>query len=125
NMGSVLRRQLVGLQHQALDPSPILDVGLEDLVDVLCRLVAVPHALGIDYHVVAVFAAIEAAGSIQTDALDAELSRLLARIAAYFLDTAHGCGAGHTATPRMAFRPHIGAHKDMALVEQPRVGGRI
>src|SRR6266446_3914547 len=100
-------------------------MGLEDLVDVLRRLVTIPHALWVDHHVGAVLAAVEAAGRIQTDALDAQLSRLLARIAANLLDTAHGLGAGHAATPRMAFRPHIGAHEDMALIEQPRVGGRI
>src|ERR1041385_4299392 len=90
---SVLWRQLVGGQHQPLDPSAILQMRLDDFVDVLRVLVAVPDALGIDHHVGAVFAAVEAARRVAADILDPQLPRLLAHIAAQFLDPARLRGA--------------------------------
>src|SRR5205814_5910580 len=114
---SVLWRQLVGRQHQALDPSAILQMRLDDLVDVLRVLVAVPDALGIDDHVGAVFAAVEAARRIAADILDPQLPRLLAHIAAQFFDPTRLGGARRARTARMTLRPRIGADKDVAVVK--------
>src|SRR5260370_10595791 len=115
----------MGHQYQALAPPAILEVSLDDLVDVLSILVAVPHALGIDHHVGAVLATVEAARGIAAKPLDPQLPRLLAHIAAQFVDATGSRRAGAATAARMAFRAYIGAHEDMVLVEQPRVGGRI
>src|SRR5207248_5786119 len=106
---SVLRRQVFGLQHQPLDPAAVLDVDLQDLVDVGGILVAVPHALGIDDHVGPELAAVEAPGGVAADALDAELPRLFARIAAQLLDATGRRRAGAARAARMALRPRVGA----------------
>jgi len=116
----VLRRQLFGHQNQPLDPAAILDVGLQDLVDVLGILVMIPDAFRVDHHVGTELAAIEAARGVEADVLDPELARLLARVAAQLF-----AAAGAAAAARMAFGAHIGAHEDMAIIEQPRVGRRI
>src|SRR5579862_9808126 len=118
---SLLRRQLVGLQHQTLDPAAVLQMGLDDLVNVLLALEVIPDALGVDHHVGAVLAPVETAGGVEADLLNAELAGFLARIAAQLVEAAGGFRAGHAAAARMTLRPHIVAHEDMPLVEEPRV----
>ena len=119
----MLGRQLVGLQHQSLDAPTILEVGFQDLVDVRLRFKAVPDALGIDHHVRPELAAIETAGGVEANLLNAELARLLARIAAQFLKAAGGFCARHAAATRMTLGSHIVAHENMAVIKELRIVG--
>jgi len=121
----VLWRQLVGMQHQPCDAAAFDQMRLQDLVDVLLRFVPVPHALRVDHHVRPILAAVETARGIPADAVDAQLPRLLARVTAQFLDTSAVGGAGSAAAPRMALRPYIRAHEDVALVKELGIGGGI
>src|SRR4051794_41979774 len=98
-------------------------MGLDDLVDVLRVLVAVPHALGVDDHVGAVLAAVEATRGVAADVLDTQLPRLLAHIPAQFLDAARFRGPRAAAAARMALGPRIGADEDVAGVGKPAGGG--
>ena len=97
-------------------------MGFEDFVDIGGIFVPVPNALGIDHHVGPELAAVEAAGGVAADVLDAELPRLLARIAAQFLDPAGLCRPGGARAARMALGPGVGADEEMVLVKQGRVG---
>src|ERR1051326_2835919 len=119
----MLWRQLVRRQHQPVDPATLLEVGFDDLVDIRLVLVTVPDALGVDHHVGAVLAAVEATGGIEANVLHAELPRFLTRIAAQLVKTAGGLGARHAAAARMALGPHVVAHEDVTLVEQLRIVG--
>ena len=52
-------------------------------------------------------------------------ARLLARIAAQLVDAAGRRGARHATAARMALRPHVGAHEDVAVVEERGSAGRL
>src|ERR1700736_2697139 len=98
---------------------------LQDLVDVLAGLVAVPHALGVNHHVRAKLAAVKTACGVASDALDPQLPRLFTHITAQLVDTPGFRGAGTATTAGMALRPHIRAHKYVPRVKQLGIGGCV
>src|SRR5687767_15106494 len=90
----------------------------EDLVHVLGRAHAVPHALGIDDHAGPELAAVEAARGVDADILQAQL------LGARLHVVAQALGAlALAAAARMALRPLVGAAEHMRPVEERRVLG--
>src|ERR1700736_1338881 len=96
---------------------------LQDFVDVLGGLVAIPHALGVDHHVRAELAAVETARGVEAEPLDPQLPRLFTHITAQLLDASGLLGTADATAAGMALRPHIRAHEDVLLVKQRRIGG--
>src|SRR5579875_2329822 len=92
---------------------------LQDLVDIRGRLVMIPHALGIDDHVGAALAAVEAARGVDANVLDAERLDPLAHVIAQFL-----AAAGTAAAARGPCRAHGGAAEHSVAVKERRSSRR-
>src|SRR5690606_27958270 len=113
---NLLRRNLVRVEHQALDAAAVLDVRFEDLVDVGFGPTGVPDAFRIDDDGRPELAAVEAAGVVDADIADAELLRLLLHIGPQLFRALLAA-----ATPRMAGRARVGAAENVLVVKQRRI----
>lgn len=112
------RTLLVRMQHQPLDAAVLDEMTLKDLVDIAGAAIVIPHAFGIDHHVRAKLAAVEAAGGVDTDVREAELLGTDLHVAAQLLAALLAAAAAG-----MAGRPRVSAAEDVVAVEKRGIGG--
>jgi hypothetical protein len=103
------RIQTLFRQTQALDRPSAYDVRLNDLFDVRFGNAAVPDGIGIDHHIRAVLALVEASGLIRADASVQAMGRQL--LLEEFLQASFRQRIA--ATPRMTWRSLVSANEDM------------
>src|SRR5260370_16776422 len=88
---------------------------VQGLVKVLRAVIVIPDALGIDHHVGAELAPVEAARGVDPDVLDAESLCLLSHIGAQLLPT-----AGAPPPPGIPFLTHIRPPQFLPLLKARR-----